>query len=218
MSFSCWFENCTPINMKLFIFLLLISGLCACNNQINNNRSSSTNSGSDTAGLHSKVNFDNDSAHVVPSGQDISIYSIQLIETTITLQQWDSTLNLEQLLGNPIKQKIKKLDLNSDTHAGSFVKDVEFEGLKLKLFSPPQNGKHFWVLEIILTDNKYKTTKGVTIGDPFEKIKQAYPTLKKLPGENENMFYVSDQSYEKSMEMEFEKNKLRSLRLYYMIP
>jgi hypothetical protein len=204
--------------MKMSISLLFISALCACSNQTNNNRSSKTNSGSDSAGLHSKVKSVNDSAYIVPAGHDTSIYSIQLNGTMISLQQWDSTLNLEQLLGKPIKQRIKKLDLNSDTHAGSFIKDLEFEGLKLKLFSPPQNGKHFWILEIILTNNKYKTTKGVTIGDPFEKVKQVYPALKKFPGENENMFYVSDQSYEKSMEMDFEKNKLRSLRLYYMIP
>lgn len=147
---------------------------------------------------------------------DTSLYSIQLPNDTLSLQQWDSTINFAQL-GKPIKQRTKQLDLNLDTFAGSFIKDLEYNGLKLKLFSPRQNGRSFWIQEIVLTNSSYKTINNIGLGDEFEKVRQAYPSLKKFPGENENMYYVADEGYEKSIEMEFEKNKLKKLRMYYMM-
>lgn len=149
---------------------------------------------------------------------DTGTFSIQLGSTTLSLQQWDSTFNLEKELDKPLKQKTKQLDQNSDTHSGSYIRDIEYKGMKLKFFSPKQNGRTFWVQEIIITDPKYKTTKGITIGDDLEKVKLAYPALKKFPGENENMYLVADDRYEKSIEMEFDKNRLTKLRMYYMMP
>ena len=190
--------------MKAILFLFLVFSFCSCNNQ---SESTPTKDTTTTAPPQTTT----------PPPQEENVYSIQLDDATLSLQQWDSTINLQEKLGKPIKQKTKQLDLNSDTHSGSFTKDMEWHGLKLKLFSPKQNGKTFWIQEIILTNNQYKTTKGITIGDDFEKVKQAYPSLKKFPGENDNMFYVADDRYEKSMEMEFEKNKLKKLRMYYMM-
>ena len=159
--------------MKLIILWLFIMVIGACNDQVNKKETSKIESGSDTTGRHSTVNTGDDGAGVLPLAPEADLYSIQVPGATISLQQWDSTLNLKQLLGEPIKQKTKKLDSNSDTHAGSYIKDMEFKGLRLKLFSPPQNGKHFWILEMILTGNKYKTTNDVTIGDQFEKVKKS---------------------------------------------
>jgi hypothetical protein len=65
------------------------------------------------------------------------MYGIRLPGAILYLQQWDSTLNLDQQIGKPLKQKTKQLDVNSDTYAGSFTKELEYHGLKLKLFSPP---------------------------------------------------------------------------------
>ena len=135
----------------------------------------------------------------------------------MTLQQWDSTIDLQSTLGKPLKQKTRELDHNSDTFSGSFIKDLEYDGLKLQLFSPPKNGKTFWVQEIILSGDKYKTTKNITIGDDWQTVKQAYPSIQKFPGVNENMYYVADAGYEKSIEMEFENNKLKKLRMYYAL-
>lgn len=155
---------------------------------------------------------------IVKESADTSLYGIRLSETlTLSLQQWDSTLDLPQHLGKPLKQKTRELDRNSDTFSGSFIKDLEYDGLKLQLFSPPQNGRTFWVQEIILTSNKYKTTKGVTIGDEWENVKQFYPSIQKFPGANENMYYVANAGYEKSIEMEFLNSKLKKLRMYYML-
>jgi hypothetical protein len=149
---------------------------------------------------------------------DTGIYSIRLSDTiTLSLQQWDSTIDLQKLLGKPVKQISRKLDRNSDTFAGSFIKDLEYDGLKLQLFSPPQNGKTYWVHEIILTNNKYTTSRKVRVGDEIQKVNQAYPSIQKFPGVNKNMYYVADAGYERSIELEFENNRLKKLRMYYML-
>jgi hypothetical protein len=149
---------------------------------------------------------------------DTGIYSIQLTSTvSLSLQQWDSTINLNEHLGAPLKQSTKQLDERSDTHAGSFIKKLEWAGLKLQLFSPDQNGKAFWIQEIIVTGNQYKTSRGIVIGDTYEKVHNAYPALKKFPGDSKNMYYLADEGYEKSIEIEFENNRLKQWRLYYTL-
>lgn len=163
-------------------------------------------------------NISNDTTRIVTAPRDTGIYSIMLTDSiTLSLQQWDSTIDLQRYLGKPVKEKSRELDRNSDTFSGSSIKDVEWNGLKLRLFSPPQNGKTFWIQEIILTNNKYKTPRNVTIGDSWQKVKQSYSSLQKFPGENENMYYVSDEGYERSIEMEFQQNKLQKLRMYYTV-
>ena len=193
--------------MKKLFLLFSTVYCCACNE-------SSPGSGETTSAASTAT----PSGPIVSAPVDTSIYKIRLRDSlTLSLQQWDSTIDLQKHLGNPLKQKIRELDRNSDTFSGSFIKDVEYDGLKLQLFSPPQNGKTFWIQEIILTNSRYKTIKGITIGDQWQSVKQAYPSIQKFPGVNENMFYVADAGYEKSIEMEFQDNKLKKLRMYYML-
>lgn len=191
---------------KIFIVFITVY-CCSCNET--DPGPGQTNSAPNTVITNSTI---------VNAARDTSLYSIRLSETqTLSLQQWDSTIDLQSQLGKPLKQKTRELDRNSDTFSGSFIKDVEYDGLKLQLFSPPQNGKTFWIQEIIVTNSKYKTTKGITIGDEWEKVKQAYPSIQKFPGVNDNMYYVADAGYEKSIEIEVENNKLKKLRMYYTL-
>jgi hypothetical protein len=149
--------------------------------------------------------------------RDADLYTIHLGAATLSLQQWDSTINLNQLLGQPLKSGTRQMDKNADTHASAFIKTVEYPGLKLQLFSPPQNGRHFWVMEMTLTSGRYRTSKGITLGSAFDSVQKAYPSLQPFPGNNKNMYYVAEQGYEKSMEMEFRGNRVKKLRLYYML-
>ena len=194
--------------MRITLLLLIVSSF-ACNSH---RESKETNTDSSTV---SKTNAD--SSAIINNDLRKDIYGIAVNDNVIYLQQWDSTINLTDVLGTPLKKKTRELDLNSDTFAGSFIKDLEFPGLKLKLFSPRQNGKTFWIQEIILTDDRYKTINGIGIGDSLGKVKQIYPTVQKFPGNSDNMYYVSNEGYEKSIEMEFEKEKLVKLRMYYMM-
>ena len=194
--------------MRIMLLLLIVSSF-ACNSR---SESKETDMDSSTVSKTSA-----DSAAINSNDQRKDIYGIAVNDNIIYLQQWDSTINLATVLGTPLKKKTRELDLNSDTFAGSFIKDLEFPGLKLKLFSPKQNGKTFWIQEIILTDGRYKTINGIGIGDSLGKVKQIYPTVQKFPGNSDNMYYVSNEGYEKSIEMEFEKEKLVKLRMYYMM-
>jgi hypothetical protein len=190
--------------MKRLIPVLVVWILCACKDKTANNNSPDINK--------------SDSGPAPSTNTDAGIYSVQLADTTISLQQWDSTINLREQLGQPIQQKNSKLDSSADTYAGSFTKEMEFAGLRLKLFSPPQNGKSFWIQEMVITTSEYKTANGITIGDELEKVKRAYPSLEKFPGRNADMYYIKDSMYEKIMEMEFENNRLKTLRIYYDLP
>lgn len=194
--------------MRIMLLLLIVSSF-ACNSR---SESKETDMDSSTVSKTSA-----DSAAINSNDQRKDIYGIAVNDNIIYLQQWDSTINLATVLGTPLKKKTRELDLNSDTFAGSFIKDLEFPGLKLKLFSPKQNGKTFWIQEIILTDGRYKTINGIGIGDSLGKIKQTYPTVQKFPGNSDNMYYVANEGYEKSIEMEFAKEKLVKLRMYYMM-
>jgi hypothetical protein len=196
--------------MKLRVILsLFMASFFACNNE------GADGEADKDSNAVKKTSIDSAANNTIVQPKDI--YGVVINDTIIFLRQWDSTINLEKLLGTPLKKNTKELDLNSDTFAGSFIKNLEFPGLKLKLFSPKQNGKTFWIQEIIPTDGRYRTINGIGIGDSLEKIKQAYPSLQKFPGNSDNMYYVANEGYEKSIEMEFEKDILVKLRMYFMM-
>jgi hypothetical protein len=175
-------------------------------------------SGKQDAATPTTVPADSDSVSTRKATADTGIYVVQLPSATLSLQQWDSTLTLVHILGKPLEEKTRQMNKNSDTHAGAFVKHLTYPGLKLQLYSPPQNGRQFWVQEIILTDSTYRTSRGITLGDEWQKVQEAYPSLQKFPGENKNIYYVADAGYEKSIEIEFSGNKLIRLRMYHMLP
>jgi hypothetical protein len=193
----------TAFQMKSLVAVLIV--FCSC-----------ANGGSDPM-VHRDTANALQPANTPEINEVKNVYGIRLDSNVLYLQQWDSTVNLQKLLGKPIKQKTTELDLNSDTHAGSFTRKLEYDGLRINLFSPKGNGRTFWIQEIILTGDRFKTVNGIGIGSTFQEVKTAYPLLKKFPGENENMYYLADAGYEKSIEMEFEKDILKKLRLYYMI-
>ena len=192
--------------MKTLFFLIFVISACHDKTQAPQTKEPA---------LHDTAGKDSNTRSAPPADKDL--YSVQGDGGTISLRQWDSTVSLEQVTGKPLRRNTRQLDQHSDTYAGSFIKELEYDGLKIKLFSPPQNGRTFWIQEIILTGNRYRTGNGVGIGDSLEHVKTAYPSLQKFPGANENMYYVADDRYEKSIEMEFEKDRLIKLRMYYML-
>ena len=193
--------------MKNLILFFALVYCCSCNE--NDTDSEPTTAKNDTS--HRRDNQKSISV-------DTSIYRIRLSDTVIlSLQQWDTTLDLERHLGRKLKQNSRKLDNNSDTFSGSLIKELEYDGLKLLLFSPAQNGKTFWIQEITLTSEKYKTTSGIGIGDEWEQVKQIYPSIKQIPGGNKGIYQVADERYEKTIEFRLENNKVKNLRMTYLI-
>jgi len=192
--------------MKIFLAMLCTVSLFSCTyTNKNRNKSKNIDSTQRTVELNRPI-----------AQPKEDIFGIQAGSITLFLLQWDTSINL-QSLSKPIKQRTIQLEQNADTHAGSYIKHLEYNGLKLQLFSPKGNGKSFWIQEIILTNKKYNTINEIRIGDSFDKVSQAYPLIQKFPGQNQNMYYISNKSYEKSIELEFLKDTLKSLRMYYAI-
>jgi len=189
---------------KIIILSAFSFGILSCSNE----KSSKVQivSANDTV-INNAINTDS----------NLHMFSISLTSQSLTLRQWDSTIDLKQELGTPVSERTIKLDENSDTFSGSFEKKLIYDGLQLGLFSPRQNGKTFWVQEIIITKPKYYTVNEITIGDSLAKVKKAYPSLKLFPGNTDNMFYVSNPNYEYSIEFEMENEKVKKIRLYYMM-
>jgi hypothetical protein len=107
----------------------------------------------------------------------INDYSFMYNNRNVPLLEWDDKININEILGEPLSEKTEVLGNGSDTLTGSFVKKIEYEGLKLTLFSPKQNGKTFWIFSIEITSPKYMTARGVKIGDNIDKLKQIYPDI-----------------------------------------
>lgn len=189
--------------MKNIAFLVMLSLIISCSNE---------KVVKEENGIVQPVNDE-----AIKQDSILRVFSIRLATQLLSLQQWDSTINLQKELGVPVSDNTRVLDENSDTFSGSSVKKIKYDGLQLGLFSPQQNGKTFWVQEIIITKPKYYTADGITVGDSLAKIKKAYPTLQLFPGNTDNMYYVSAQNYEYSIEFEIENEKAKKIRLYYMM-
>ncbi|MCR4400099.1 MAG: hypothetical protein NUV35_04360, partial [Syntrophomonadaceae bacterium] len=75
-------------------------------------------------------------------------FSLRVGAGVLALRDWDSEVDLRALLGPPRREEVRTLGPGSDTYQGSFVKELSFPGLDLTLFSPPDNGRSFWIMEM----------------------------------------------------------------------
>ena len=89
----------------------------------------------------------------------------------VYLGEWDNKIDLEKVLGNKLSERIDKLDEGADTFAGSYVKNIEFEGVKVTLVSPSNNDQTFWVQNMLITSKDYEVLKGIKVGDSLEHVK-----------------------------------------------
>lgn len=105
----------------------------------------------------------------------INEFSILVGEKYISLEDWDYDIDISSTLGEPLQETQEILGDGADTHSGSIVKTQEFEGLVLYLFSPKQNGKEFWIMQMVVNDGRYKTYRGISIGCTSDQFKQSYP-------------------------------------------
>ena len=89
----------------------------------------------------------------------------------VSLGELDNKIDLEKVLGNKLSERIDKLDEGADTFAGSYVKNIEFEGVKVTLVSPSNNDQTFWVQNMLITSKDYEVLKGIKVGDSLEHVK-----------------------------------------------
>ena len=93
----------------------------------------------------------------------------------VSLGEWDNKIDLEKVFGNKLSERIEQFDDGADTFTGSYVKNIEFEGVKVNLFSPKNNGETFWIQSIIITSKDYEFLDGIMIGDSLEYVKDNLP-------------------------------------------
>jgi hypothetical protein len=113
------------------------------------------------------------------------------------------------------------LGSTADTHSGSHIKTLKYEGLTVQLFSPEDNGKEFWIMNMLLTNERLKTPGGITVGSTLADLKGAYKDLEIKPDgrtDIDNCAYrLSRERYE-YMEFEVEEGIVKEIKLYVELP
>lgn len=112
-------------------------------------------------------------------------FSVKINDTILTLQTWDDEVDLIKLLGTPRSQNTRTLQ-DADTLTGSFLKEMKFAGLEMQLFSPKQNGKSFWIMNMRLTDPTYVTARGLRVGMVLGDLKMIYPNIQNVTNGNDD--------------------------------
>jgi beta-lactamase regulating signal transducer with metallopeptidase domain len=147
-------------------------------------------------------------------------YSLVFDNKVITLGSWDT--NIEDIFGKPQWQNTEILGPESDTFAGSHRKVMKYDNIEITLFSPRDNGKSFWIMEMDVKDTSVKTWSGISLGSSLQDLKSAYSDLKIFPDgrtDINNCGYILDKvDRYKLMKFEVKDGKVEAISLYIEIP
>jgi len=149
-------------------------------------------------------------------------YSINVNDEVISIFDWDNEIDLYQLLGDPINEDVQKLGEGSDTFIGSFIKTLKYEGLEIKLFSPADNGKTYWIIDIKVSDDSYSTSRGIKIGDSLETLKDKYPSIQKVldgrTNDNNCAYEIADREGYLFLQFEVRDGSIQQIHIFHLIP
>lgn len=152
----------------------------------------------------------------------IDEYSLVVDEQAISLKSWDTDVDLNAVLGKPVSETNEVLGSGADTHSGSHIKTLKYEDLTIRLFSPGDNGKEFWIMSMSSTGTRLQTPGGITVGSTVAELKGAYKDLEIVPDEriniNNRTYRISRQEEYKYMEFEVEDGIVRQIKLYVELP
>lgn len=205
--------------MITLIFIILTSAFTGCTvaepNPDQNAISTNENISEETP---KETNEDNTEQSI--DGNNTNDYSLIINNSVITLKDWDNKVDLQKILGEPISQNIEELSSEADTLKGSYIKTLKYDGLQIKLFSPEENGKDFWIMEMAVSKKDYKTSKGVEIGDKIKKVKNFYPDLEiALDGRNDpnNCAYVLNHEQVEYLQFEVKEGLVHEIKILYVM-
>lgn len=142
------------------LFLFTVLTLSACNPENTN-----------------KPALSRSTINTITPAKGVSQYSLTYKEKVLNLRDWDSNMNLGQILGRPLKQSIRVLGEGADTHRGSVIKTLSYNGLKIELFSPRPDVQRFWILSMETSSRIYSTGNGIKAESTVKEIETAYPTI-----------------------------------------
>jgi pimeloyl-ACP methyl ester carboxylesterase len=159
----------------------------------------------------------------VSDNKIISDFSISVNNKYIALKDWDNQVDLKGILGAPVSEKKQVLGNGADTHTGSFIKTLFYDGLEIRMFSPKENGNNFWIMSIKVTSKTYAvTTKSIIIGDSVNKMKELYPEIEMAkdgrtdPDNCEYMLSSNDDS--NYLVFEVKDGIISEINIYHEIP
>lgn len=137
----------------------------------------------------------------------------------ISLYCREDTVNLSGILGEPDSERTEQLGIGADTYCGSFVKELSYDGIKLRLFSPQEDKKGFWIFEIVATGGEFTTTKGIKAGSSLSELKKQYPNIKmaKDGREDENNCAYEAVFYEEFSYLTFEVENGRVIEIKMLV-
>jgi len=95
---------------------------------------------------------------------------------SLTLLAYEDEMDLTEILGAPLVEETILLE-NADTFTGSHQKTMTYQDTRLILFSPPQDGQRFHLINIETENENVTTDRGITLGDTLEDLQQAYPEV-----------------------------------------
>jgi len=90
----------------------------------------------------------------------IDEYSLMVDKQAISLNSWDTNVDLSAVFGIPVSETSEVSGSGADTYSGSYIKILKYEGLTVQLFSPRDNGKEFWIVNMVLTGASLRTPGG----------------------------------------------------------
>ncbi|MFD2163408.1 hypothetical protein ACFSJU_13455 [Paradesertivirga mongoliensis] len=188
------------------LFLFIVLTLSACNPENTENTNKTTPS-------RSTIN-------TITPAKGVSQYSLTYKEKVLNLRDWDSNINLGQILGRPLKQSIRVLGEGADTHRGSVIKTLSYNGLTIELFSPRPDVQRFWILSMETSSRIYSTGNGIKAGSTVKEIETAYPTIQiALDGrtDSSNCAYILSED-NNNLRIEVVNGIAKLIRIYYEIP
>lgn len=152
-----------------------------------------------------------------------SDFSINVNNKYITLKDWDNKVDLKGILGDPVSEEKKVLGSGADTHTGSIIKTLSYDGLEVKLFSPKGNGSYFWVMSMKVTSKVYAvTTKSIIIGDSVKKLKELYTEIEMAKDgrtdPNNCTYMLSSQDDYNYVTFEAKDGIISEINIYHEIP
>lgn len=208
-------------NILVIIMVFIIVVITGCTTNEHNQNANNSN-GNISIETPKETSEDEKPTEQTPENSPTNDFSLSVKNTIINLHDWDNEVKLEDVLGNPVSQNVEKLGNGADTHTGAFIKKLEYNGLRIELFSPKQNGKDFWIISMEVSKEGYKTSRGIEIGNTVEEVKNAYPDIEiALDGRtdpNNCAYEIRDEEQYNYLQLEVKEGLVSGIKIYHLIP
>lgn len=122
-----------------------------------------------------------------------SVFYVKSQSGNLYLGDWSYKVDLEDVFGNKISERTEVLS-NADTFTGMHEKNIEFEGAKVRLYSA-DNGKTFWVQNVLVTDSKYEVLSGIRVGHSLASLKKEIQDIVLVNEDKNNQIYMFSRGY-----------------------